>query len=185
MAGVGAERLIIDDGQCFACGPNNERGLQLDFVPLGGDGAQTTVTLASHLQGYREIAHGGIVMMLLDEVMAHACRCINEKAMTASVDVRFRAPVPLGKLLVVRGRYKERRRKFLYLEGTVSLADTVLASAEGTFVSLGPLVGESSAVMERAQQHRAVARASLRARTGGPARKASGGRAGWAGAPSK
>jgi acyl-coenzyme A thioesterase PaaI-like protein len=139
MAGVGAERLIIDDGRCFACGPHNEHGLQLDFLPDGDDGAQATVTLASHLQGYREIAHGGIVMMLLDEVMAHACRFINEKAMTAAVDVRFRAPVPLGKVLTVRGRFKERRRKFLYLEGTVSLDDTVLATAEGTFVSLGPL----------------------------------------------
>ena len=131
---------IVDDRRCFACGELNEQGLQLEFVPYGDDGAQTTVTLESHLQGYRGVAHGGIVMMLLDEVMAHACRFINEKAMTAAVDVRFRQPVPLGQPLVVRGRYKERRRKFLYLEGTVLLGDTVLASAEGTFVSLGPLV---------------------------------------------
>jgi len=129
----------VDDGYCFACGPHNSDGLQLEFTPYGADGAETTVTLASHLQGYREIAHGGIVMMLLDEVMAHACRFINEKAMTAAVDVRFRAPVPLGRELTVRGRYKERRRKFLYLEGSISLDGTVLATAEGTFVSLGPL----------------------------------------------
>jgi acyl-coenzyme A thioesterase PaaI-like protein len=131
---------IIDDRRCFACGELNEQGLQLTFEPDGESGAQATVTLESHLQGYRDVAHGGIVMMLLDEVMAHACRFINEKAMTAAVDVRFRQPVPLGRPLIVRGRYKERRRKFLYLEGTVSLGDTVLASAEGTFVSLGPLV---------------------------------------------
>ena len=131
---------IIDDRRCYVCGELNEQGLQLAFEPDGDDGARTTVTLASHLQGYRDVAHGGIVMMLLDEVMAHACRFINEKAMTAAVDVRFRQPVPLGAPLTVRGRYKERRRKFLYLEGTVSLGEVVLASAEGTFVSLGPLV---------------------------------------------
>jgi acyl-coenzyme A thioesterase PaaI-like protein len=129
----------VDDGRCFACGPDNPEGLHLHFEPDGIAGAQTSVTLLSHLQGYREIAHGGIVMMLLDEVMAHACRFINEKAMTAAVDVRFRAPVPLGKLLTVRGRFKERRRNFLYLEASVALDGTELATAEGTFVSLGPL----------------------------------------------
>jgi acyl-coenzyme A thioesterase PaaI-like protein len=82
-------------------------------------------------------------MMLLDEVMAHTCRFINEKAMTASCDVRFRGPVPLGRRLTVRGRYKERRRNFLYLEATVSLEDQALATAEGTFLSLGPLVEET------------------------------------------
>lgn len=132
----------VDDGRCFACGPNNADGLHLHFEPDGDGGAQTFVTLPPHLQGYREIAHGGIVMMLLDEVMAHACRFINEKAMTASVDVRFRAPVPLGRRLTVRGRYKERRRNFLYLEATVALDETPLATATGTFVSLGPLNAE-------------------------------------------
>jgi acyl-coenzyme A thioesterase PaaI-like protein len=136
---VTANLAPTDDGRCFACGPHNADGLHLHFEPHGDDGAQTFVTLPPRLQGYREIAHGGIVMMLLDEVMAHACRFINEKAMTASVDVRFRLPVPLGKLLTVRGRYKERRRNFLYLEASVALDDTPLATATGTFVSLGLL----------------------------------------------
>ena len=129
-----------DDGRCFACGPHNPEGLHLHFEPDGTDGARTEVTLPPHLQGYREIAHGGIVMLLLDEVMAHACRFVNEKAMTAACDVRFRSPVPLGRLLTVRGRYKERRRNFLYLEAAVCLDDTELATARGTFLSLGPLV---------------------------------------------
>ena len=60
--------------------------------------------------------------------------------MTASCEVRFRKPVPLGQKLVMRGRYKERRRNVLFLEATVALEDgTVLATGEGTFVSLGPL----------------------------------------------
>ena len=60
--------------------------------------------------------------------------------MTASVDVRFRRPVPLGARLTVAGRYKERRRNFLYLEATVALDGATLASADGTFISLGRLV---------------------------------------------
>ena len=131
---------FVDDQRCFACGPQNPDGIHLDFEPDGEAGARTTVTLAPHLQGYRGIAHGGIIMMLLDEAMAHACRFIGERAATASCNVRFRKPAPLGATLVVRGWYKERRRAVLFLEATVALEDgTVLATADGTFVSLGPL----------------------------------------------
>jgi uncharacterized protein (TIGR00369 family) len=131
---------LVDDRRCFACGPHNADGLHLEFRPWGDDGAQTEVTLPPRLQGYRDIAHGGVVMMLLDEAMAHACRFIDEKAMTASCEVRFRRPVPLGERLAVRGRYKERRRNVLFLEATVELEDgTVLATGSGTFVSLGRL----------------------------------------------
>jgi acyl-coenzyme A thioesterase PaaI-like protein len=131
---------LIDDRRCFACGPHNAEGLHLAFEPDGPAGARTAVTLPPRLQGYRDIAHGGIVMMLLDEAMAHAARYAGEKAMTAACQVRFRKPVPLGERLVIRGRYKERRRNVLYLDATVSLEDgTPLATAEGTFVSLGPL----------------------------------------------
>jgi acyl-coenzyme A thioesterase PaaI-like protein len=131
---------FVDDRRCFACGPHNADGLHLEFEPDGSDGARSRVTLPPRMQGYREVAHGGIVMMLLDEAMAHACRFIGEKATTASCEIRFRKPVPLGTTLVMRGRYKERRRNVLFLEASLTLEDgTVLATAEGTFVSLGRL----------------------------------------------
>jgi uncharacterized protein (TIGR00369 family) len=131
---------FVDNKRCFACGPHNAEGLHLEFEPDGDDGARSEVTLPPRLQGYRDVAHGGVVMMLLDEVMAHACRFVGEKAMTAACDVRFRKPVPLGAKILMRGRVKERRRNVLFLEATLSLEDgTVLATAGGTFVSLGRL----------------------------------------------
>jgi uncharacterized protein (TIGR00369 family) len=130
----------VDDHRCFACGPYNPEGLHLVFEPDGDDGARSEIVLPPRLQGYRDIAHGGIVMMLLDEAMAHACRFIGERAMTASCEVRFRKPVPLGARLAMRGRYKERRRHVLFLEASLAHEDgTILATAEGTFVSLGRL----------------------------------------------
>jgi acyl-coenzyme A thioesterase PaaI-like protein len=134
------DQEFVDDRRCFACGPHNADGLHLEFEPDGTDGARSQVTLPPRMQGYREVAHGGIVMMLLDEAMAHACRFIGERATTASCEIRFRKPVPLGTTVVMRGRYKERRRNVLFLEASLTLEDgTVLATADGTFVSLGPL----------------------------------------------
>ncbi len=133
--------IAVDDGRCFACGPHNADGLHLTFEPDGSDGARSRVTLPPRLQGYRGIAQGGVVMMLLDEIMAHACRFAGERAMTASMQTRFRRPVPLGVALLLRARVTGRRRSVLFLEASVIAAHdgTALATAEGTFVSTGKL----------------------------------------------
>jgi len=131
----------VDDGRCFACGPHNPDGLHLTFAPDGADGAWSQVVLPPRLQGYRGVAQGGIVMMLLDEIMAHACRFAGERAMTAAMQTRFRHPVPIGVDLFLRARVTARRRNVLFLEAAVEAAldGTVLATAEGTFVSTGKL----------------------------------------------
>lgn len=133
--------LPIDDGRCFACGPYSAEGLHLRFEPAGADAVRAQITLPPRFQGWRGLAHGGVVMMLLDEAMAHACGLAGERGMTASMQLRFRAPVPLGEPLVVTGTVKWKRRKVIALEATVALAagGAVLACGEGSFVSAGPL----------------------------------------------
>jgi acyl-CoA thioesterase FadM len=59
---------------------------------------------------------------------------------TAAAAVRFRAPVPLGVPLSVRAQVRSKRGKILRVEGTIhSAAGALLASAQGSFASLGPL----------------------------------------------
>ena len=130
----------VDDGRCFACGPFSVDGLHLRFEPDGENAVKATITLAPRFQGWRGVAQGGIVMTLLDEAMAHACGRIGERGVTAAMQLRFRGAVPIGVPLVVRGTVKWKRRNVIAVEGEVALADgTQLASAEGSFVSRGPL----------------------------------------------
>lgn len=130
----------FDDGNCFACGPDNPIGMHLRFEPAGSDDVRAGVTLASHYQGWRGIAHGGIVMALLDEAMAHAAGFAGHRGVTASVNVRFRKPVPLERPLEVRGRVTGRRRNVLGVEAEILDADgTLLVRGEGNFVSRGAL----------------------------------------------
>lgn len=132
--------LPIDDGKCFACGPFADRGIGLRFEPDGDGRVRGAVVLEPRFQGWAGIAHGGIVMTLLDEGMAHACAAAGERGMTAEVKVRFRKPVPLGEPLVVRGWIDERRGRVLRVAAAVEDAHgTVLAGSEGSFVSAGPL----------------------------------------------
>jgi uncharacterized protein (TIGR00369 family) len=114
--------------------------MHVRFERAGEREVQARITLPPRFQGWRGTAHGGVVMMLLDEAMAHACGAIGERAMTASMDLRFRAPVPLGEPLLVTGTVKWKRRHVIALDATVEDAGgAVLASAEGSFVSRGPL----------------------------------------------
>ena len=140
MAQAEPGAVPIDDGACYACGPHNPDGLRLRFEPDGADGARATVTLDAHLQGYRGIAHGGIVMLLLDEAMAYASGYAGDRVMTAAVAVRFRSAVPLGVPLELRGRVLARRGKIIKVEASLGdAAGATLATAEGSFARLGPV----------------------------------------------
>jgi uncharacterized protein (TIGR00369 family) len=137
-----SDALPVDDGRCFACGPYSAEGLHLRFAPAGEGTVRAEITLPPRFQGWRGVAHGGVVMMLLDEAMAHACGAIGLRGLTASMSLRFRAPVPLGEPIAITGTVKWRRRQVVALEAEVALADgTTLATADGSFVSAGP-VGE-------------------------------------------
>lgn len=131
----------FDDGNCFACGPSNPIGLHVHFDRAGdANGVFARLTLAPEYQGWRGIAHGGIVMALLDEAMAHAAGFAGHRGVTANVSVRFRKPVPLEQTIEVRGHVTWQRRNVLGVKaGVFDTSGQELARAEGSFVSLGNL----------------------------------------------
>ncbi len=127
----------IDDGRCFACGPENEIGLRLRFEPFE-DGVLARTELRPQFQGWRGIAHGGVALALLDEAMAHAAGAAGHRGVTASMNARFRKPVPLDVPLEVRGCVKWMRRNVLELYASVTgPGNAMLVEAEGRFVSQG------------------------------------------------
>ena len=128
----------IDDGRCFACGPDNAIGLRLRFERTGEQSVAAVTELRPEFQGWQGIAHGGVALSLLDEAMAHAAGAAGHRGVTASMNARFRKPVPLGERLSIEGSVKWQRRNVLELEARVTDAQgTVLVEAEGRFVSQG------------------------------------------------
>lgn len=128
----------IDDGKCFVCGPDNDRGLKLKFEKEGEDGVKASTQLRGEFQGWQGIAHGGIALALLDEAMAQASGAAGYRGVTASLNARFRKPVPLEETLEVRARIRWMRRNVMELEASVSdAAGDVLLEGEGRFVAQG------------------------------------------------
>jgi acyl-coenzyme A thioesterase PaaI-like protein len=89
---------------CFACGPDNARGLQLVFE-REGDAVVCSYTAEAALGGYGTILHGGLTSTLLDEAMAWAVYGLLDKLpLTTELRVRFLGSVHTGAPLTVVGR---------------------------------------------------------------------------------
>lgn len=131
--------MPVDDGRCFACGPDNPAGLHLQFERAGERSVRARTTLADTFQGWQDIAHGGVGMMLLDEAMAHAAAAAGFRGMTASLSLRFRAPVPLREALDLYGEVVWIRRNVLAVRATVKRGGELLLEGDGHFVAKGRL----------------------------------------------
>ncbi len=129
-----------DDGYCFACGRDNPHGLQMQVEYQEPDlSALCRLSLARRFQGWSGIAHGGVVATLLDEIMAHAVIRHVGQALTTEMKARYKAPVPLGEELLVKGWVAEANRRLARTQAEVRLAadHKLLALAEARFILRG------------------------------------------------
>lgn len=104
------ERINIQKPQghhCFACGTANPIGLNLRFYRLG-DTVCSDITLDKNHEGWENMAHGGIVSTLLDEVMSWTVMYFKKIFLvTRKMEVKYVRPVRIGIPLVVKGEMME------------------------------------------------------------------------------
>lgn len=107
-----------EENRCFGCG-DNPYGLGLEFKD-DGDWVTARTELSEHYQGFKEIAHGGIVALLIDEAAGWAIML--QKGIVApsyDLSLRLRQPVPLKEEILVRGRVKEARHNIFIAEAQI------------------------------------------------------------------
>jgi acyl-CoA hydrolase len=130
------ERFAFEPHNCFACGRLNTNGLHLD-LHVDGERCWTDLSIPDRFQGWDDIAHGGIVATILDEVMAWSVIDHDNWGLTARMSVDFKRPVPLGRPIHAEGRVTGVRRRIITTAGTINDPATgeILATAEATFVA--------------------------------------------------
>ena len=116
---------LEDDGQCFACGKKNPRGLQLDFRSEEGRTSAEFLPLKEH-QGFKGVVHGGIIATVLDEAMVKTVLSTGTQAVTAELTVRFKSVLLTGEGAAVEaelskpvGKVVETSARMLKRDGTV------------------------------------------------------------------
>ena len=130
------ERFAFEPHNCFACGTLNTGGLHLD-LHVDGERCWTDLEIPERFQGWDEIAHGGIVATILDEVMAWSLVDADNWGLTARLTVAFKRPVPLGRPIHAEGWITESRRRVVTTAGRMVAGGTgeVLATAEALYVA--------------------------------------------------
>lgn len=122
-----------DGNVCIGCGDANPQGLRLHFT-WDGDLMTTTWIPRSEHQGWEGFAHGGMVALALDEVMAQAVNRSGVRAPTAEMTVRFRRPAPIGEPLSLTSTRPEGRRLLTCHAEARDASGTLIAEASGKFL---------------------------------------------------
>jgi acyl-coenzyme A thioesterase PaaI-like protein len=130
------ERFAFEPHNCFACGTLNAAGLHLD-LHVDGERCWTDLEIPDRFQGWDEIAHGGIVATILDEVMAWSLVDADNWGLTARMSVDFKRPVPLGRPVHAEGWITEARRRLVTTAGRMvdATSGELLATAEAMYVA--------------------------------------------------
>jgi len=125
---------------CFGCGGANDQGMKLAFEQ--DDTAQRIrgrFRIPETYRGGRRMVHGGIIAMLLDEVMAKVSRFKQDYAVTGELSVKYLKPVPVEEEIVLEAWEVERSGRNLFREGEIRDASgIVLARGRGHFVAVDP-----------------------------------------------
>lgn len=97
------------------------------------DGVHADFSLSSQYEGPPNLVHGGVLSMILDQLLGEAAAAAGKPGMTGTLTIRYRRATPLGAL---RGEAKVDRVEGIktYAVGQISDAEGVTVEAEGVFI---------------------------------------------------
>jgi acyl-coenzyme A thioesterase PaaI-like protein len=133
----------LDDLQAFrrvynpVTGPGSAFAPPLEIRREGGD-VVAEVTLGGAYEGPPGYLHGGMSSLLMDQLLGAAAHATGLFAMTARLELDYRAPVPLQTPLVLRGRFDEAAGRRTVTSGGIARADDphrALVQARAVFVT--------------------------------------------------
>ena len=150
----GMQKLRNFDGSrdCFACGPENEHGLQMDFY-TDGECVYSWLTVDRQHCGWRKLLHGGIVSTILDEAMSWSAHNLLQKLiLTKSIQVEFHRPAYVETPLHVVGRVAviNSEREAVMEAILENDAGEKCATARGVFATMTPKVARRMKVIDEA-----------------------------------
>lgn len=125
-----------DDRYCFCCGEKNPLNLNMKFR-YENDALLSEAIIPKEYQGFANVAHGGIVGTVLDEMMVNYHLFKGEKVVTAEYTVRLKAPCPVNQKLYLSSRSLKQTSRLCYTSSEARLEDgTLIAEATATCMKI-------------------------------------------------
>lgn len=120
---------------CLGCGPDNPAGMGLR-MRIDGDRVLGCVRFDRRQQGAPGFAHGGAVATVLDDALGTVLIVVGRPAVTASLNVEFRAPAFLDRELQVEAWCERIDERKLHLAGRLRDGAELVAEARALFVEV-------------------------------------------------
>ena len=129
---------LEDNDMCFACGKKNTNGLHLEFSFVEQEKRiETTFMPSDAYQGWKGVLHGGIIATLVDESMAKLAQRLGYRALTASLDIRFKDVAKTCDPLHVSAEIDKHTKKLLYAKAVATRGDGgIIAEAQARLMIL-------------------------------------------------
>ena len=112
---------------CFVCGPENPDGLHLVVHRDGTEAVAEYRPRPTH-EGYPDRFHGGLVGLLVDEMLVYAGAAQDLWGMTAKVTYALRAPISPSDHLLLRSRVTSDGSRAFRAEVDVRIVDGEMAA---------------------------------------------------------
>ncbi len=121
---------------CFACGPDNEVGIHLEFVELdSADRIHGRFDARSDFRGANEMLHGGIAAAALDELLVWAGILTHGvMTVTGTLDLRYRRPLVVGGPIDGSAWVTERTGRRLRVQGHLLADGKPAVEASGLYL---------------------------------------------------
>jgi uncharacterized protein (TIGR00369 family) len=132
-------RYLPTYDNCFVCGGQHPRGLQLRYYTCGGGVAHVEFTPEDTLTGYEEVVHGGVVAAVLDELLGWSIGLETDQLfLTGELTVRYLRPVLSNRTYLCDAQPTEDKRRYWTAQGAMKDEEgTVYARAEGKYFPMG------------------------------------------------
>ncbi len=131
--------FLEDDHMCYACGPENPQGLKIKFEHPGKGVLRAAVVFSKHHQGFKNIVHGGMMALVLDEMMVNLAWREGIPAITGELRVRLVKAAKIGQKVHLEGRLEgggEGKKVFHTTATAKDDSGELLAAAKATCIRI-------------------------------------------------
>lgn len=136
----------VHNPMCAGCGEENPQSLNIKLTAGEGMTIHGSVDITEMHQGARGFAHGGVIALVMDELLGSCNWLVHWRSVTAHLELDFVRPIPVGTTLALfaEGLWVERRKFFTRGEARLGGADgDVCVRGEALFVRIGEPRGPS------------------------------------------
>lgn len=122
---------------CRACRTARQCRLGIHRETLGADGSvRSDITCPADQEGGPQVAHGGWIAAVLDEMSGHTLLVRDEFAVTGELTVKFVKPIPIERPVVGTTRITGRDGRRVFVTSELRLADAAAVLAVGHAVMI-------------------------------------------------